>query len=60
MSGPVWRFEQGTTVVCDECLVETDPAYVEGTVDGAEFEPERHLCERCYVDNIQLIAAREA
>jgi hypothetical protein len=60
MSGPVWRFEAGMTVVCDECLVETDRAYVEGAVKGAEFAPGRHLCERCYEDNIHLIAAREA
>jgi len=41
-------------------LRETDRAYVEGSVQGARFEPGRHLCERCYADNIQLIAAREA
>jgi hypothetical protein len=59
MSGPVWRFETGSTVVCDECLTETDRAYVEGIVGRAEFRPQRHLCERCYADNIELIA-REA
>lgn len=59
MSGPVWRFQADETVVCDECLTQTDRAYVEGTVAGAEFHPQRHLCERCYADNIELIA-REA
>ncbi len=56
MSGPVWRSQHGPVEVCDQCLTETERVMVEGTVAKAVFHPERRLCERCYADNIALIA----
>ena len=55
MTGPVWRVEASDPFVCSECLRKVDEGYAEGTVIGAEFEPERRLCSSCYAEHIQLI-----